>query len=92
MNTGLCAVITIISVLLIYLWQILVMSHKRIHKQQAFKVAEEEQKQQQHEEAATDILMATQNQEQAGEATGLQFVDSMGFVNILVLTDQTEIQ
>ena len=86
MNKGRCINGAIIS------WQILVMSHKRIHRQPAQETEGQQNLQLQQQAAASNLLMSTNMQEQAGEPTGLQFVDSMGFVNILVLTDQTEMQ
>lgn len=75
----------------VHVWlQILVMSHKRIHKQQASKASAAHQQEQEQTIDITEI-MAQQEQQQPLEQTNegsLQFVDSMGFVNILVLTEQ----
>lgn len=65
------------------------MSHKRIHKQQSNRAALELQQQQ--EEEATNETLEQQPLQQTSEQT-FQFVDNMGFVSILVLTDGTEEQ
>jgi len=64
------------------------MSHKRIHKQQSNKAALELQIQE--EEANNETLEQQPHQQISDQA--IQFVDNMGFVSILVLTDGTEDQ